>query len=172
MPEILCNENIVVVGANGKYRSEWNLREFAHRFPFTEVVKISPLSNCKLIVFVYDATAKALAEKRYEDVLKYADILETHTFNDDIGYIESYNKLRSDVQSKKMRKEIKKKREEMFKENGSFNIVKNPIKKLKQHINKGIDSFFGRFSPDVSALLVMLAIFCFFLFMDVLLISL
>ena len=66
------------------------------------------------------------------------------------------------------RKEIKKLCEEMFKENGSFNMVKNPIKNLKQHINKGIDSSFGRFSPDVSALLVMLAIFCFFLFMDVL----
>lgn len=99
LPEILCNENIVVVGASGnkvwtkEYRSEWKLIEFADRFPFTEVVKISPLTNDKLIVFVYDSTAKALAEKRYEDVLKYADTLETHTFNDDIGYIESCNKV-------------------------------------------------------------------------------
>lgn len=97
LPEILCNENIVVVGASGnkvwtnKYRSEWNLAEFADRFPFTEVVKISPLGNDRLIVFVYDVTAKALAEKRYGDVLKYADTLEVHAFNDDIGYIKSCN---------------------------------------------------------------------------------
>lgn len=95
LPEILCNEDIIVVGASGskaltkKYRSEWKLMDFAHKFPFTEVVKISPLSEDKLMVYVYDSTAKALAEKRYEDVLKYAEAFETHTFNDDIGYIES-----------------------------------------------------------------------------------
>lgn len=53
----------------------------------------SPLDNDRLIVFVYDFTAKALAEKRYGDVLKYADTLEVHAFNDDIGYIESCNKF-------------------------------------------------------------------------------
>ncbi len=37
------------------------------------------------------------------------------------------------------RKEIKKMREEMFKENGSFNMVKNSIKNLKQYIRKGIE---------------------------------
>lgn len=101
LTEIFCNENIVVVGASGnkisatKYRSEWSLMEFAHRFPFTEIVKISPLNSNKLIVFVYDATAKALAEKRYEDVLEYADTLETHTFSDDIGYIENRNRNKS-----------------------------------------------------------------------------
>ena len=95
LPEILCNEDIIVVGASGsmahtnKFRSTWKLVEFAHRFPFTEVVKISPLKKDKLIVYVYDDTAKALAEKRYEDVLKYADVLETHTFDDDIEYIET-----------------------------------------------------------------------------------
>ena len=37
------------------------------------------------------------------------------------------------------RKDIKKMREEMFKENGSFNMVKNPIKNLKKYIRKGIE---------------------------------
>lgn len=95
LPEILCNEDIIVVGASGgvahtkEYRSTWKLIEFAHKFPFTEVVKISPIKKGELMVYVYDATAKALVEKRYEDVLKYADVLETHTFQDDIGYIET-----------------------------------------------------------------------------------
>lgn len=99
LPEILCNENIIVVGASGsvahtkEFRSTWKLIEFAHKFPFTEVVKISPLKKNSLMVYVYDATAKALAEKRYEDVLEYADTLETHSFSDDIEYIESYRKL-------------------------------------------------------------------------------
>lgn len=95
LPEILCNEDIIVVGASGsiahtkEFRSTWKLTEFAHRFPFTEVVKISPLKKDKLMVYVYDATAKALAEKRYKDVLEYADVLETHTFENDIKYIEA-----------------------------------------------------------------------------------
>ena len=99
LPEILCNEDIIVVGASSsqshtkEFRSTWKLIEFAHKFPFTEVVKISPLKKDRLMVYVYDATAKAIAEKRYEDVLEYADTLETHTFNDDIGYIESCNKV-------------------------------------------------------------------------------
>lgn len=45
------------------------------------------------MVYVYDSTAKALAEKRYEDVLKYAETLETHTFENDIDYIEGCKKL-------------------------------------------------------------------------------
>lgn len=42
LPEILCNEDIIVVGASGsiahtkEFRSTWKLTEFAHRFPFTE----------------------------------------------------------------------------------------------------------------------------------------
>lgn len=101
LPEILCNEDIIVVGASGsaahtkEFRSTWKLTEFAHKFPFTEVVKISPLKD-KLMIYVYDATAKALAEKRYEDVLEYADVLEAHTFEDDIKYIESYRKMHMD----------------------------------------------------------------------------
>lgn len=96
LPEILCNEDIIVVGASGNeawesdYRSEWKLIDFAHKFPFTEVVKISPLSEDKLMVYVYDATAKALAERRYEDALEYAEILESHIFESDIDYIENY----------------------------------------------------------------------------------
>ena len=102
LPEILCNEDIIVVGASGnvahtkEFRSTWKLIEFAHKFPFTEVVKILPLHKDKLMVYVYDATAKALAEKRYEDVLEYADTIETHTFSDDIEYIESYRKMHMD----------------------------------------------------------------------------
>ena len=48
------------------------------------------------MVYVYDATAKALAEKRYEDVLKYADVLEAHTFENDMEYIESCRKMNLD----------------------------------------------------------------------------
>ena len=99
LPEILCNEDIIVVGASGsiahtkEFRSKWKLIDFAHKFPFTEVVKISPIRKDMLMVYVYDTTAKALAEKRYEDVLKYADVLETHIFENDIGYIESCRKM-------------------------------------------------------------------------------
>lgn len=99
LPEILCNEDIIVVGASSsqahikEFRSAWKLIEFAHKFPFTEVVKISPLKKDKLMVYVYDATAKALAEKRYEDVLEYADTLETHSFANDIEYIENCRKM-------------------------------------------------------------------------------
>lgn len=99
LPEILCNEDIIVVGASGNgvqgrdYRSEWKLIDFTNKFPLTEVVKISPLSEDRLMVYVYDSTAKALAEKRYEDVLKYAETLETHTFENDIDYIEGRKKL-------------------------------------------------------------------------------
>lgn len=99
LPEILCNEDIIVVGASGsiahmkKFRSTWKLTEFAHRFPFTEVVKISAIKKDKFMVYVYDATAKALAEKRYDDVLKYADSIEHHIFEDDLKYIESCSKL-------------------------------------------------------------------------------
>lgn len=99
LPEILCNEDIIVVGASGsethtkEFRSTWKLIEFAHKFPFTEVVKISPLKKDKLMVYVYDTTAKALAEKRYEDVLEYANVLETHSFTDDMKYIESCRKM-------------------------------------------------------------------------------
>lgn len=102
LPEILCNEDIIVVGASGsishtkEFRSTWKLTEFAHRFPFTEVVKISPLKKGKLMVYVYDDTAKALFEKRYEDVSKYASVLETHTFENDIEYIESCRKTHMD----------------------------------------------------------------------------
>lgn len=102
LPEILCNEDIIVVGASGsvthtkEFRSTWKLIEFAHKFPFTEVVKILPLKKDKLMVYVYDATAKALAEKRYEDVLKYADVLEAHTFENDMEYIESCRKMNLD----------------------------------------------------------------------------
>lgn len=102
LPEILFNEDIIVVGASDsvahtkEFRSTWKLIEFAHKFPFTEVVKISPLKKDKLMIYVYDATAKALAEKRYEDVLEYADTIETHTFSDDIEYIESYRKMHMD----------------------------------------------------------------------------
>nr|MBQ8252988.1 hypothetical protein [Lachnospiraceae bacterium] len=98
LPEILCNENIIVVGASGKtahtkeFRSTWNLIDFAHKFPFTEVVKISPLNKNTLMVYVFDATAKALAEKRYDDALKYAETLESHTFENDIGYIKGFQK--------------------------------------------------------------------------------
>lgn len=99
LPEILCNEDIIVVGASSSithtklFRSTWKLIEFAHKFPLTEVVKISPLKKDKLMVYVYDATAKALAEKRYEDVLEYADTLEIHSFADDIEYIENCKKM-------------------------------------------------------------------------------
>lgn len=99
LPEILCNEDIIVVGASGsvahtkEFRSTWKLIDFAHKFPFTEVVKISPLKKDKLMIYVYDATAKALAEKRYEDVLEYANVLETHSFADDIEYIKSCRKM-------------------------------------------------------------------------------
>lgn len=98
LPEILCNEDIIVVGASGskshtkEFRSTWKLIEFAHKFPFTEVVKISSINKNKLMVYVYDATAKALTEKRYEDVLMYADTLETHSFDNDIEYIENCRK--------------------------------------------------------------------------------
>ena len=100
LPEILCNEDIIVVGASGKrtqekdYRSEWKLIYFTNKFPLTEVVKISPLSEDRLMVYVYDSTAKALAEKRYEDVLKYAETLETHTFENDMDYINECKKLK------------------------------------------------------------------------------
>lgn len=100
LPEILCNEDIIVVGAGGstaqtkEFRSTWKLIEFAHNFPFTEVVKISPEGKNKLIVYVYDATAKALAEKRFADVLKYAELFENHAFSDDIEYIEKSRESR------------------------------------------------------------------------------
>lgn len=95
LPEILCNEDIIVVGANKKeFRSFWKLTEFALKYPYTEVIKISPIAKDKLLVYVYDATAKALAEKRYEDVVEYADTLETHTFSDDMKYIEGCRKMR------------------------------------------------------------------------------
>lgn len=102
LPEILFNEDIIVVGASGsrattnEYRSTWKLTEFAHKFPYTEIVKMTPLKKDTLMVYVYDATAKALAEKRYEDVLEYADTLETHSFSDDMEYIESSRK-RKDI---------------------------------------------------------------------------
>lgn len=40
------------------------------------------------MVLVYDATAKALAEKRYDDVQKYSELLESHVFSDDVEYIQ------------------------------------------------------------------------------------
>lgn len=51
LAEILCNEEIVIVGASGskahtkEYRSEWNLCDFVHRFPNTEIVKITPIKK-------------------------------------------------------------------------------------------------------------------------------
>lgn len=94
LAEIFNNEEIVIVGASGskvqtkEYRSEWNLYDFVHRFPNTEIVKLRPIANNKLMVFVYDATAKALAEKRYDDVQKYSELLESHVFSDDVEYIQ------------------------------------------------------------------------------------
>lgn len=41
LPEILCNEDIIVVGASSsqshtkEFRSTWKLIEFAHKFPFS-----------------------------------------------------------------------------------------------------------------------------------------
>lgn len=40
------------------------------------------------MVLVYDATAKALAEKRYDDVQKYSELLESHVFSDDVEYVK------------------------------------------------------------------------------------
>jgi hypothetical protein len=94
LAEIFSNEEIVIVGASGnkahtkEYRSEWNLYDFVHRFPNTEIVKLTPIANNKLMVLVYDATAKALAEKRYDDVQKYSELLESHVFSDDVEYIQ------------------------------------------------------------------------------------
>ena len=91
LAEIFSNEEIVIVGASGnkahtkEYRSEWNLYD---RFPNTEIVKLTPIANNKLMVLVYDATAKALAEKRYDDVQKYSELLESHVFSDDVEYIQ------------------------------------------------------------------------------------
>ena len=87
LAEIFSNEEIVIVGASGskvqtkEYRSEWNLYD-------TEIVKLTPIANNKLMVLVYDATAKALAEKRYDDVQKYSELLESHVFSDDVEYIQ------------------------------------------------------------------------------------
>jgi len=89
LAEIFSNEEIVIVGASGnkahtkEYRSEWNLYDFVHRFPNTEIVKLTPIANNKLMVLVYDATAK-----RYDDVQKYSELLESHVFSDDVEYIQ------------------------------------------------------------------------------------
>ena len=95
LPEILCNEDIIVVGACGyksrtkEFRSTWKLMDFATKFPYTEVVKISPINEDTLMVYVYNDTAKALAEQKYDDVLEYSKTLELHSFEDDLKYIES-----------------------------------------------------------------------------------
>lgn len=39
-------------------------------------------------MFVYDVTAQALLEKRYEDVIRYSVKLEQHVFNSDTEYIK------------------------------------------------------------------------------------
>lgn len=93
LEEILYgNEKIVVCGANKpvekKFVTEWLVMDFARKFPNTEVIKLTAIKG-KIHLFVYDATAQALLEKRYEDVHKYAERLEHHVFDSDLEYIRS-----------------------------------------------------------------------------------
>ena len=93
LPEIFCNEDIIISGASGKeVETKWKLMELADTFPFMEVVKVTPINKNTLKIFVYDDTARALSEKRYKDVNEYSEKLEKHTFDDDISYIENCRK--------------------------------------------------------------------------------
>lgn len=102
LPEIFFNETIVVIGASAtteerrEYCSTWKLLVFAKNFPNTEVVKVSYLGRDKLLITVYDDTAQALAEGKYDDVRRFADEVESHTFTDDRGYIKSCQRFREE----------------------------------------------------------------------------
>ena len=95
LTEIFSNETLVVIGVSvpkkerEKYCSTWKLHVFAKKFPKTEVIKVSYLDKDKLLIAVYNDTARALAEGKYDDVKRYADDLEAHTFTDDLGYIKA-----------------------------------------------------------------------------------
>lgn len=91
LEEIFLGDEILLVGEasdlNNRYESEWVLRDFVKTFPNTEIVKISPIGDGKLRVYVYDATAKALRDKKYDDVVKYSTELEKHIFDSDTDCI-------------------------------------------------------------------------------------
>lgn len=96
LEEILYgNERIVVCGANKpiekKFITEWLVMDFARKFPNTEIIKLTTIKG-ELHLFVYDATAQALLEKRYEDVIKYSEELECHIFDSDTEYINQLRK--------------------------------------------------------------------------------
>lgn len=89
--EILFGDCILVVcDVNGKNETQWEAEEFTSKFSYNEVIKITPLNKQEILVFVYPDTAKALFEKRYNDVIVCADTIEQHTFNDDILYINGW----------------------------------------------------------------------------------
>ena len=98
LEEIFWGDEILVVTEssefNKRYDSEWALRDFARSFPNTEIVKISPTGKKKLRVGVWDATAKALHEKRYGDAIKYSEELEKHVFDSDTDYINKIHQSR------------------------------------------------------------------------------
>ena len=73
LAEIFSNEEIVIVGASGskvqtkEYRSEWNLYDFVHRFPNTEIVKLTPIANNKLMPY----NGKSIIYILYFHILRY-----------------------------------------------------------------------------------------------------
>lgn len=91
LEEILYgNEEIVVCGANmpvkRAYLTKWLVMDFAKRFPNTEIIKLT-VNKGKIHLYVYDAVARALFEKRYEDVIKHSEEIECHIWDSDTEYI-------------------------------------------------------------------------------------
>lgn len=91
LEEILYgNEEIVVCGANmpvkRAYLTQWLVMDFAKKFPNTEIIKLTVIKG-KIHLFVYDAVARALFEKRYEEVVKHSEEIECHTWDSDTEYI-------------------------------------------------------------------------------------
>lgn len=99
LEEILFGKDtIIIFGASHpfekKFPTEWLVMDFARQFPNTEIIKLS-VTDGKLSAFVYDATARALHEKRYEDVIKYSEELECHVFDSDMEYIKKTQQKRN-----------------------------------------------------------------------------
>ena len=84
------NDNILVCckpsTSQSGYMTEWNVNDFIHRFPDVEVLKVEAYKK-KLLLYIYEYTAKAIYEKRYEEAVRYSNEFELHAFNSDLEYI-------------------------------------------------------------------------------------
>lgn len=88
--EIFEDTDIIVEGDAANHTTMWELRYFAEKFPYCEIIAVHIRHDC-LIVRVHDGMAKLLYDRKFDEAAEHHKF-ETHRFDSDMEYIQNRDK--------------------------------------------------------------------------------